>query len=63
MAEFDTVSKQLIKDYPADFVRFSLEQEDVEVLEVIDTEQPTVESRRTDSFIRKFRVKNIADIS
>ena len=52
MAEFDTVSKQLIKNYPADFVRFTLEQEDIEVLEVIDTEQPTVESRRTDSFIR-----------
>jgi hypothetical protein len=52
MAEYDTVSKQLIQTYPADFVRFTLEQEDVEVLEVIDTEQPTVESRRTDSFIR-----------
>jgi hypothetical protein len=52
MAEFDVVSKQLIQMYPADFVRFTLEQENVEVLEVIDTEQPTVESRRTDSFIR-----------
>ena len=52
MAEFDIVSKQLVKDYPTDFVRFTFEQEDVEVLEVIDTEQPTVESRSMDSLIR-----------
>ena len=52
MAEFDIVSKQLVKDYPADFVRFTFEQESVEVLEVIDTEQPTVESRSMDSLIR-----------
>ena len=52
MAEFDIVSKQLIKDYPVDFVRFTFEQEDIEVLEVIDTEQPTVESRLMDSLIR-----------
>ena len=52
MAEFDIVSKQLVKNYPADFVRFTFEQEDVEVLEVIDTEQPTVESRSMDSLIR-----------
>jgi predicted transposase YdaD len=52
MAEFDIVCKQLIQTYPLDFVRFTLEAEDVEVLEVIETEQPTVESRRTDSFIR-----------
>ena len=35
-----------------DFVRFTFEQEDIEVLEVIDTEQPTVESRLMDSLIR-----------
>ena len=52
MAEFDIVSKQLVKDYPADFVRFTFEQANVEVLEVIDTEQPTVESRSMDSLIR-----------
>ena len=52
MAEFDIVSKQLIKDYPVDFVRFTFEQEDIKVLEVIDTEQPTVESRSMDSLIR-----------
>ena len=52
MAEFDIVSKQLVKNYPADFVRFTFEQANVEVLEVIDTEQPTVESRSMDSLIR-----------
>ena len=52
MAEFDIVSKQLVKNYPVDFVRFAFEQEGVEVLEVIDTEQPTVESRSMDSLIR-----------
>ena len=52
MAEFDIVSKQLVKNYPTDFVRFAFEQEGVEVLEVIDTEQPTVESRSMDSLIR-----------
>ena len=52
MAEFDIVSKQLIKDYPTDFVRFTFEQANVEVLEVIDTEQPTVESRSMDSLIK-----------
>ena len=52
MAEFDIVSKQLVKDYPADFVRFTFEQANVEVLEVIDTGQPIVESRSMDSLIR-----------
>ena len=52
MAEFDIVSKQLIKDYPTDFVRFTFEQENIEVIEVIDTEQPTVESRLMDSLMR-----------
>ena len=52
MAEFDIVSKQLVKDYPTDFVRFTFEQANFEVLEVIDTEQPTVESRSMDSLIK-----------
>ncbi len=52
MAEFDIVSKQLVKDYPTDFVRFTSEQEDIEVIEVIDTEQPIVESRLMDSLIK-----------
>ena len=52
MAEFDTIAKHLIHTYPQDFARFALHQDDVEVLDVIDTEQPTVEVHRTDSLIR-----------
>ena len=52
MAEFDTVAKHLIHTYPHDFARFALQHDDVEVLDVIDTEQPTVEAHRTDSLIR-----------
>ena len=52
MAEFDTIAKHLIHTYPQDFARFVLPQDDVEVLDVIDTEQPTVEAHRTDSLIR-----------
>ena len=52
MAEFDTVSKHLIHTYPHDFARFALQHDDIEVLDVIDTEQLTVEAHRTDSLIR-----------
>ena len=52
MAEFDTIAKHLIHTYPRDFARFTLHQDDIEVLDVIDTEQPTVEAHRTDSLIR-----------
>ncbi|MYF93023.1 MAG: hypothetical protein F4184_13300 [Gemmatimonadetes bacterium] len=52
MAEFDTIAKHLIHTYPRDFACFALQQDDVEVIEVIDTEQPTVEAHRTDSLIR-----------
>ncbi|MCE2449328.1 MAG: hypothetical protein J4F35_13335 [Candidatus Latescibacteria bacterium] len=45
MAEFDTIAKHLIHTYPHDFARFALHQDDVEVLDVIDT-------HRTDSLIR-----------
>ena len=51
MAEFDTIAKHLIHTYPHDFARFALHQDDVEVLGVVDTEQPTVEAHRTDSLI------------
>ena len=44
MAEFDTIAKHLIHTYPHDFARFALHQDDVEVLGVVDTEQPTVRS-------------------
>ena len=52
MAEFDAISKALIQTYPQDFARFTLAQDDVEVLEVLDTEQPTVETHRMDSLMR-----------
>ncbi len=52
MAEFDTIAKHLIHTYPADFARFALPQDEVEVIDVIDTEQPTVEVHRADSLIR-----------
>ena len=52
MAEFDTIAKHLIHSYPYDFVRFALQRDDLEVLDIIDTEQPTVETHRTDSLIR-----------
>ena len=52
MAEFDTIAKHLIHTYPQDFARFALQRDDLEVLDIIDTEQPTVEAHRTDSLIR-----------
>ena len=52
MAEFDAISKHLIQTYPHDFAGFTLGRDDIEVLEVIDTEQPTVTAHQTDSLIR-----------
>ena len=52
MAEFDTIAKHLIHSYPADFARFALQQDDIKILGVVETEQPTVQAHRTDSLIR-----------
>jgi len=52
MADIDTISKYLIQHYPDHFTRFALARDDIEVIEVIETEQPTVRARRSDSFIR-----------
>ena len=52
MADIDTISKYLIQHYPDHFAHFALARDDVEVIDVIETEQPTVEARRSDSFIR-----------
>ena len=52
MAEFDSVSKYLIHHFPDDFARFTLGRDDVEVVEVIDPEQLSVEARQTDSLLR-----------
>ena len=51
MAEFDTVTKQLIHTFPHDFARFAFPQDDVQVLGVVDTEQHTVKTHSTDSLI------------
>ncbi len=50
MAEFDTVAKHLIQTYPADFARFALQRDDIQAVEVLDTEQPNV--RRPDSLLQ-----------
>ena len=52
MPEFDIVSKFLIQHYPDGFVRFTLGRDDVEVIDVMDPEQFTVEVRQTDSLLR-----------
>ena len=52
MADIDTISKYLIQHYPDHFAHFVLARENVEVIDVIETEQTTVEFRRADSFIR-----------
>ncbi|MYC14403.1 MAG: Rpn family recombination-promoting nuclease/putative transposase [Gemmatimonadetes bacterium] len=52
MAEYDTVSKDLIQTYPKDFIRLTLEQDDIEVLDILDTEQSMVDTRYADSLIR-----------
>ena len=41
MAEFDSIAKHLIHTYPHDFARFALQQDDIQILGVVDTEQPT----------------------
>ena len=51
MGKYDTISKRLIQTYPQDFIRFTLERDDVEFLALLDTEQPTVKTYRTDSLI------------
>ena len=50
MAEIDLVSKHLIQTYPADFARFVLQRDDIQHVEVLDTEQPSV--RRPDSLLQ-----------
>ena len=52
MADIDTISKYLIQHYPDHFASFTLARDDIEVIETINTEQHTVETRQTDSFIR-----------
>ena len=49
--QYDTVSKTLIQQNPKDWVAFSLGTPDVEVVRVLETQQPTVKSNQVDSFI------------
>ena len=51
MGKYDTISKRLIQTYPHDFIRFTLQRDDVEFLALLDTEQPTIDAHRADSFI------------
>ena len=50
MAKYDTISKHLIQTYPKDFFRLTLGRDDIQVLDILDTEQPT--TRHADSLIR-----------
>ena len=52
MAEYDIISKHLIRAYSKDIVRFVLGRADVEVDGILETELPTVETRRIDSLLR-----------
>ena len=49
--QFDTVSKRLIQQNPEDWIRFTLGIPEAKVIEILDTEQPTVRGHRADSFI------------
>ena len=48
---YDAVSKNVIQQNPEDWIRFGLGISEVEVIQLLDTEQPTVKSNRADSFI------------
>ena len=49
--QYDTVSKRVIQQNPEDWIRFTLGIPDAKVIEILDTEQPTVRGHRADSFI------------
>ena len=48
---YDTVAKNVIQSAPNDLIRFGLGTPDAEVIRVLETEQPTVNWYRADSFI------------
>ena len=57
---YDTVAKNVIRGDPNDLIRFSLGTPDAEVIRVLETEQPTVNWYRADSFIHaKVRGKEV----
>ena len=55
--DYDNMGKSLWADYAVDLSRFVLGEEDVEVLEDLDTEQQTVIARQTD-ITKRIRVNN-----
>ena len=50
--QYDPVPKYLLQGRPEDVIHFMLGHANFEVIAVLETEQPTVEVRRTDSLIR-----------
>ena len=52
MAAFDSVSKSLVSIYPQDFLAFLLGHSEVQMLDLLNTEQPTVEAQVMDSLLR-----------
>ena len=55
--DYDNMGKSLWRDHAADLSRFVLNEDDVEVLEDLDTEQQTVIARQTD-ITKRVRVNN-----
>ncbi len=52
MAEFDSVSKSLVSTYPQGVLEFLLGQADVQVLDLLNTEQATFDTQIMDSLLR-----------
>ena len=52
MPQYDTISKYFIQKYPQDFIQFTLGHQDVQVLDILDTEQPTTQTHHMDSLIK-----------
>ena len=49
--QYDTVAKNVVRGNPNDLIRFSLGTLDAETIQVLETEQPTIQWYRADSFI------------
>ena len=52
MAEFDSVSKSLLSTHPQGFLTFLLGHSQVQLLDMLNLEQPTVETQVMDSLLR-----------
>ena len=49
--QYDTVAKNVVQGSPDDFIRYCLGTLDAQVIQVLETEQPSVQWYRADSFI------------